>query len=74
MTLPDWCGNPRANEYPLGNRVGRVQGGNLYNPNPPCGLWAIDLGPDATRTLASVSITDTGAGNSYFAFYGATAW
>jgi hypothetical protein len=75
MALPDWCATTAsANEYALGDRVARVQNGTVYNPNPLCGLWAIDLGPDTTRELTSVSITDTGAANSYFAFYGATAW
>jgi hypothetical protein len=75
MALPDWCATTAsANEYALGDRVARVQNGTAYNPNPLCGLWAIDLGPDTARDLSSVSITDTGAANSYFAFYGATAW
>jgi hypothetical protein len=75
IPLPDWCGAPGpTGEYQLGTQVARVQNGTTYAPNPPCGIFAIDLGPDSTRELTNVSITDTGAANSYFAFYGATAW
>jgi hypothetical protein len=74
MPLPDWCGGAGTNEYQLGNKVARVQNGTAYNPNPLCGIFAIDLGPDTTRELTNVSVTDTGAANSYFVFYGATAW
>jgi hypothetical protein len=79
MTLPDWCAAANtvpANEYQLGNKVARVMAGNpyVYEGDPLCGIWAIDLSPDTTRVLTSISITDNGPANSYFVFYGATAW
>jgi hypothetical protein len=77
IVLPDWCvGKVTTNgQYVLAS-VDRVENnGTLFNDAYLCNIYALDLNPDPTKTLVSLTFSDTGSGNtSYFIFYGATAW
>jgi hypothetical protein len=74
VPLPDWCtGSLATGEYKLVS-VDRVQNGNAFSGGILCSIYALDLNPDSTRVLSSVSFVDVGGTNNYLVFYGATAW
>ena len=73
--IPDWCipGPLATGEYSLAT-VHRVSGGNNLDTSIRCGLYAINLNPDAARAVTQVSFSASGSATSYLVFYGATAW
>ena len=74
VAIPDWCtGTLGSGEYKI-TSVDRVQNGNAFSGGILCSIYAINLNPDTTRSLSSVTFSDTGASNAYLVFYGATAW
>jgi hypothetical protein len=74
LSVPDWCtGSTGAGEYKVVS-VDRVQNGNTFSGGILCSIYAINLNPDATRSLASVTFSDSGSSSAYLVFYGATAW
>jgi len=74
VTVPDWCvpGTLPAGEYTLASAE-RVKLPTTFDPTL-CNIYAIDLNPDAARTLTKVAFVDEGSSNEYVVFYGATAW
>jgi hypothetical protein len=73
VSIPDWCGGPGTGEYTLAS-VYRVSGGNTLDTGIKCGIYAIDLTLDTTRTLTQVQFSDSAPSNTNLVFYGATAW
>ena len=74
-TLPDWCtGVPGLGQYVLVS-VYRVQSGTTLNNQFLCNIYALDLNPNPSKVLSSVTFSDTGSSlTTYLVFYGATAW
>ena len=73
-SVPDWCtGSTGAGEYKVAS-VDRVVNGTGFNNAFLCSIYAINLNPDKTRSLSSVTFSDSGNSNEYLVFYGATAW
>jgi hypothetical protein len=75
--FPDWCvGSLTAPGTYVLTRADRAQyNGTNFNGDHLCSIFAFDMNPDPARTLVSLSFDVAQTTNeSYFLFYGATAW
>jgi hypothetical protein len=78
VAIPDWCfpGTLASGTYTLASvyRVNPFNTPATLDTRFTCSAYAINLNPDPTRTLTQLAFYDSGSGNSYLVFYGATAW
>jgi hypothetical protein len=75
-SIPDWCAtpSPASGRYTLFslNRINEAT--DTLTAGLVCSVFAFDIDPDPTRSLRSVSFSESGAATDYLVFYGATAW
>jgi len=73
VTIPDWGSSDEvvAPAFVLVGSLGRL-GSGTFEGNPSFALYGANLSPIVAKSVASVTLTHSGAGR--FVFYGATAW
>ena len=72
LQIADWFNTPTSDQFTVISGMNRIDNGITWDTRMIPGIFGSNVTPDPTKSVASVTIKNTGSG--YFVFYGAVGY